>query len=265
MEIVMTAIYFTSRVLYLSLLLFINGAVYSQQIVGLDNYYNYELKSGVPYHYTWDDEDNTGFSQLGSIFQERGAELFTVKGPATEESLRGLDIYIIVDPDTIPENPAPDYLESNDIKAIVDWVKEGGVLVLMANDGGQVCEFTHFNQLAMEFDMAFLHGPLNNVKGMKWQMGEEKDLPDHPLFKGLNKIFMKGTANIQVQGGASVVLSDKDGVLIAENNFGKGYVLAIGDPWLYNEYIDHARLPVDYENLRAAHNFCNLLLEKSKQ
>ena len=24
---------------------------------------------------------------------------------------------------------------------------------------------------------------------------------------------------------------------------GKGYVFAIGDPWIYNEYIDHDRLP----------------------
>jgi unsaturated rhamnogalacturonyl hydrolase len=49
-------------------------------------------------------------------------------------------------------------------------------------------------------------------------------------------------------------------VLIAENKVGKGYVFAIGDPWIYNEYIDHDRLPESFDNRKAAENLTDLLL-----
>jgi hypothetical protein len=39
--------------------------------------------------------------------------------------------------------------------------------------------------------------------------------------------------------------------------------MAIGDPWLYNEYIDHALLPESFENLKAANNLVELLLNKT--
>jgi unsaturated rhamnogalacturonyl hydrolase len=54
-------------------------------------------------------------------------------------------------------------------------------------------------------------------------------------------------------------------VYIAETPFGKGFVLAVGDPWLYNEYIDHAVLPADFENLKAANNLTEYLLSKVKK
>jgi unsaturated rhamnogalacturonyl hydrolase len=53
-----------------------------------------------------------------------------------------------------------------------------------------------------------------------------------------------------------------EGIFIAETSYGKGYVLAVGDPWLYNEYIDHWLLPESFENLKAANNLVDLLLKK---
>ncbi len=55
---------------------------------------------------------------------------------------------------------------------------------------------------------------------------------------------------------------EKGKVLIAETNYGKGYVFAIGDPWIYNEYIDHDRLPSGVENRKAAENLTGFLLGK---
>lgn len=76
---------------------------------------------------------------------------------------------------------------------------------------------------------------------------------------------MKEVGPIIVSKDAKPVLKDGDGksVFIAETQYGKGYVLAIGDPWLYNEYIDHALLPESFDNLKAASNLVNLLLKKT--
>jgi unsaturated rhamnogalacturonyl hydrolase len=95
-------------------------------------------------------------------------------------------------------------------------------------------------------------------------MGAETNFPDHPLFGGVSKIYMKEVAPISLYGKALPVLKNDDGaVFIAEAHYGKGYVLAVGDPWLYNEYIGHSRLTPDFDNNRAAENLVKLLLRNA--
>jgi hypothetical protein len=236
---------------------------FAQKTVGLDNWFNHETnaKTGKIFHYTWDDEAMSGFSQLGELFKTRGAELKTIAKP-NSQSLKGIDVYIIVDPDTTKENPTPNYVDANDVKFLKKWVSKGGVLLLMANDGPN-CEFTHFNQLAEAFGFRFHPQTLNPVTNRVWDMAAETNLPNHPLFSGVNKIYMKEVGPITVSKNAKPVLKDGDAIFIAETQFGKGYVLAVGDPWLYNEYIDHWLLPESFENLKAANNMVDLLLKKA--
>lgn len=59
--------------------------------------------------------------------------------------------------------------------------------------------------------------------------------------------------------------NDDGAVFIAETRFGKGYVLAVGDPWLYNEYIGHSRLTPDFDNGKAAANLVRLLLSNATE
>ncbi len=239
---------------------------YAQKTVAVDNWYNHEInaKTGKIFHYTWDDTQNSGFSQLGDLFKTKGAVLRTIGSKADAKSLAGIDVYIIVDPDTTTESPKPNYLIPSDIKAITKWVKKGGVLLILANDKPN-CEFTHLNQLGKKFGLHFNPVILNPVTGKEYNMAAETNLPAHPLFKGVNKIYMKEVSSISLTGRAKAVLTDNQQVFIAENSFGKGYVLAVGDPWLYNEYIDHTMLPADFENLKAAHNLTELLLSKAKK
>lgn len=239
---------------------------FAQKTIGLDNYYNYEInaKTGKVYHYTWDDEAMSGFSQLGDIFKSRGAKLETIKTKPNKESLKGIDIYIIVDPDTTKENPAPNYVDANDIKFLKKWVSKGGVLLILTNDGPN-CEFTHFNKLATTFGFYFQPLSLNPVVNRQFEMGAETNLPEHALFSGVNKIYMKEISPIILSKNAKPVLKDGEHIIIAETQFGKGYVLAVGDPWLYNEYIDHWLLPDSFENLKAANNLVDLLISKSKR
>ncbi|MDP2889294.1 MAG: hypothetical protein Q8P34_10085 [Bacteroidota bacterium] len=240
---------------------------FGQKTVGLDNWFNHETnaKTGKIYHYTWDDSAMSGFSQLGDLFVNRGAILKTIASKPSSKSLKGIDVYIIVDPDTTKENPNPNYVDAADVKFLKKWVKKGGVLLLMANDGPN-CEFTHFNKLAEVFGFRFQTQTLNPVINRDWEMGAETNLPNHQLFSGVNKIYMKEVGPIVLSKNAKSVLKDGDvkSVFIAETQFGKGYVMAVGDPWLYNEYIDHWLLPDSFDNLKAANNLVDLLLKKSK-
>jgi hypothetical protein len=257
----------STKSLFLTLFLFlVMITTHAQPTVGLDNWYNHETnaKTGKIFHYTWDDTLNSGFSQLGDILRSKGAKLTTLSAAPTKKALSGIRLYIIVDPDTTAENPKPNYILDPDIKVIAAWVKKGGVLLLMANDGPN-CEFTHFNRLAGVFGFHFVPVTLNPVLNNDWEMGAEINLPQHPLFKGVKKIYMKEVAPILLSGEAMPVLKDGEFTFIAETRYGKGYVLAIGDPWLYNEYIGHSRLPISFENGKAAENLCSWLIKRSEQ
>lgn len=253
-------------ILFSCLLLLLPGILLSQPAVLLDNWFNHEThaKTGKIYHYTWDDTLDSGFSQLGDLFTREGALLATLAGQPTKKALKNASVYIIVDPDTTRENPSPHYVSPADANCIARWVKKGGVLLLMSNDGPNA-EFTHFNRLAGKFGFTFHPQTLNPVTGRNWEMGAEINLPDHHLFKGVNKIYMKEVAPITLSGNANAVLTDNGAVFIAETPYGKGYVLAVGDPWLYNEYIGHSRLTTDFENRKAAVNLIRLLLEKTRR
>jgi len=237
-------------------------------VVGLDHWYNRETnkKTGLPYHYTWTDTANSGFSQLGDLFKAQGALLKTIDTAANAAALGYLDVYIIVDPDTTSESEDPNYIEVDAVKAIDQWVNSGGTLLLMANDGPN-CEFTHFNQLATTFGFHFEPKTLNPVVNRDWKMGAETRFEKHQLFEGVSKIYMKEVASISLDSPEVIpVLRDGgDGeVFIAETKYGKGWVMAIGDPWLYNEYIGHNLLPADFDNTKVAQNLCWYLLKAVK-
>jgi unsaturated rhamnogalacturonyl hydrolase len=230
----------------------------------LDCHYNNEWRkdsTGLPvrYHYVWSDTTNSGFSQLGTIITEAGGSIGTLCQTPTLQSLRRGDIYIIVDPDTPQENPSPYYVQSTDADAIAEWVKEGGILVLLGNDKGNA-EFEHFNMLAERFGIHFNEVSRNRVKGNDFVAGTFDSLPTHPLFQGVAKIFLKEICTLHLIPPAEPILRSTGDTIMAASKFGKGFVFAVGDPWLYNEYMDQRRLPPDYGNALAARNLFGWLL-----
>jgi len=236
--------------------------------VMLDYYFNSERKKGAVgnntrFHYTWEDDANSGFSLWGNIFRDYGAKTLSLEVAPTEKNLSGSDIYIIVDPDTEKESPKPNYIQPADIKAISDWVKSGGVLVLMGNDSSNT-EFEHFNQLAKQFGIQFNFDCLNKVTGTKWETGSVFPTDKDGVFPTVKKVYIKELSSLTVQSPAEVLIKDKDGFnIMATVKFGRGTVFVLGDPWIYNEYLDGRRLPPEYENFKAAHELTRWLLKQA--
>jgi hypothetical protein len=236
------------------------------QVVGLDHWYNRETKplTGKPFHYLWTDTENSGYSQWGDLFRKQGATLSTLEAAADSKNLAALDIYIIADPDTTTESKSPNYIQPSDIKAIKNWVNKGGVLIILANDAPN-CEFTHLNMLSTEFGIYFNHVSLHPVVNRKWDMGAFTSFPDHPIWKGVSKVYMKEISSFTLKEPAKAILTENGIVFMAESKVGKGLVIAVGDPWIYNEYIDHAYLPADFQNLKAAENLTDYLIMNSRK
>jgi predicted 3-demethylubiquinone-9 3-methyltransferase (glyoxalase superfamily) len=241
------------------------GLTAGAQTVILDYYFNHEVHQDaagkqVRFHYLWNEKGNTGFSILGASFTIAGARLDSLDQAPTANNLKNAAIYIIVDPDSKKESPSPNYIQPKDADEIAKWVKKGGVLLMMANDSANV-ELPHFNLLAAKFGMHFNNDLQNHViDDAHFEDGAIKTT-GNPVFKTANKIFMKDVCSIGLSGGATSVLNNSAGAcIIASAKYGKGTVVAIGDPWLYNEYTN-GRLPAGFENDKAANDMVQWLLQ----
>ena len=233
----------------------------------LDYYFNNEYQTDAAgirkrFHYTWEDTANSGFSKLGSIFRQYGATTDSLSEAPTMALLKKADVYIIVDPDTDKETAAPHYMQPAAAQEIYKWVQQGGVLLLMENDSGNA-EFRHFNQLPEKFGIHFNENCINHVTGNQFDMGALYLRPQSAIFTNAQKVYIKEMCTLRVTPPAQADYTTSAGeVLIAITRVGKGTVLAVGDPWFYNEYIDNRRLPTSFENDRAAQDLVKWLLQQ---
>ncbi len=227
-------------------------------VVGLDRYFNNEWKDGPDgrkrsFHYTWDDTANSGYSILGTIVYDLGYTITTCLSAPTPDLLRHVSLYLIVDPDTPAESENPATMNAAFADIIEHWVRQGGVLVLLANDSGN-CELDRFNILSDRFGIHFNQDSHHRVRGVDYAAGANDNLPDHPLFTGVGRTFTKEVSSLSLSPPAKPLLSEGELVLMASAQIGNGLVFAVGDPWLYNEYIDNRRLPQGFNNAVAARN-----------
>jgi hypothetical protein len=236
------------------------------QTIALDYYFNHEVhtnKAGQPerFHYLWEETANSGFSKWGDIFKSQGAALSSIDAAPTAQNLKSVSVYIIVDPDSRKENPQPNYIQQADIDDIAQWVKAGGVLVIMANDSANV-ELTHFNHLADVFGLHFNNDLQNHVLDDAHFEDGAVPAANNPVFKTAKKAFIKDACSIGLRGKAKPLLKTTNGAIIAAvAMYGKGTVIAFGDPWLYNEYVN-GRLPAGFDNDKAAADLAAFILSK---
>ena len=233
----------------------------------LDYYFNSETKKDstgriLPYHYKWGEMPNSGFSFWGNVFRNYGVKTEALVEAPTTANLKRASIYIIVDPDTKEENEHPNFIGPQHINAITDWVRSGGVLVLMGNDIGNA-EFDHFNQLAGQFGIQFNKDSRNKVPGNDFAKGKILPPVGHPIFTTAKELYLKEISTLSVAYPARPTLQDKGDVIMAVAKVGRGTVFAVGDPWLYNEYVDGRKLPPEFDNYKAAQDLARWLIQQS--
>lgn len=236
----------------------------------LDDYFNREIRKSKntagdeTWHYKWGERPDAGFYAWGQVFRALGAHLETLSSAPTVANLTSAHIYIIVDPDTAKETAAPNFVEPQQGKAIADWVKRGGVLVLMGNDG-QNAELDKFNTLAGAFGIQFNKDRKFEVVNNDYKMGGIDIDGTNAIFKTTRKIFVKEVSTLSLSGSAKPVVAVNGDTVMAISKHGKGTVFVIGDPWLYNEYVDGRRLPAEFENFKAAQDLSRWLIAQSRK
>lgn len=234
------------------------------KVLLLDSYFNNETRTGLNgnterWHYKWDERPNPGFSFFGGIAQQAGFKTHTLYEAPTAANLKEASVYLIVDPDFEKENPKPNFISAADIAAITAWVKDGGVLVLMGNDAPNA-ELKHFNALAAHFGVFFKGDSKGTVPvATNFETAKVVVPPGNEIFKPKD-LFIKEYSSLELSGAAKSLLKDADGDdVMSVTRYGKGTVFVIGDPWLYNEYVDGRKIPASYKNYEAATELVNWL------
>ena len=204
----------------------------------------------VSFHYKWNDMSDSGFSQLGHLFRSFGATTATLYGPPTRSALHSAQVYIIVSPDIPVKNPSPNYMQPQDAAVIADWVKAGGVLMILENDAANA-DLDHLNLLADRFGIHYNSILRKHVIGTQWDMGKVAVPSGGTIFHDAHTIYVKDVSTITAKAPAVAQLIDSGDILMATAHYGRGTVFAMTDPWLYNEYTDGRKLPVEYDNFAA--------------
>ena len=248
----------------------------------LDSYFNSEKKKDITgieksWHYKWNEKSNGGFSLLGNVFNTYGATTKTLYEAPAATNLSKADVYIIVDADNVADNPKPNYGDIFNGRDIKNWVSQGGVFIILHNDKGN-CEFEKFNQMIDMFGFYFKDTSRNKVDGKKYEMCALNLTDSNPIFKTAQKVYLKEISTINLLPvdptncysrrkpvNSIYKLEDSKDLLMLCIKHGKGYVFSVGDPWLYNEYVDGRKLPAEYENFKAANDLVKWALTQSQK
>jgi unsaturated rhamnogalacturonyl hydrolase len=216
------------------------------------------------YHYKWDDDSNNGFSFYGRMFQRYGMQLAEEKTAPTAVDLKKASIYVIASPDIPSKNSTPNYMDPHSVDVIAAWVKAGGVLVLMPNDGPN-SEFEHFDALGDRFGI-HLNPVLRNHVLTSDKTPGLLTIPAGTggIFKDEHHTYMKDTCTITVSGPAKSIYIDKGDTMMAVSHYGKGIVYAVVDPWLYNEYTDGRNLVPSIDTYNSGLELVNWLAHQIK-
>ncbi len=228
----------------------------------IDRYFNKEYRDGKLFHYTWDDQYDSGFSWLGNYPLQRGAQLTHLDQAPLATNLKNTDLYIIIDPDGLKDSKSPNYVKQGNVLAITNYVKNGGSLLLMLNDSTN-SDTKHVKKLTRAFGVEITDKNINFVKNDNFPEGDVFTSSTSKIFKSNYKLFVKELVTLQpTHSDVMVEAAVGNDAVIVSRKYGKGKVVIVGDPWLYNEYVNGRKLPVEYQNLQASYDLIDWLLDK---
>ncbi len=234
--------------------------------VALDYHFNREFRKDLngnteQFHYTWEDRMHSGFWIWGQELSDLGAKTLALKEAPSARNLKDVQAYIIVDPDTPKETAEPNYIGAQHVKVISEWVKSGGTLVLLANDTTN-CEIPRFNELTGAFGIRFTGKNINFIPGGKdYELAALHIEPGNEIFRNTRKVYAKEIVTLEASPPAKALVKKGEDIVMAVSHYGKGRVFVIGDPWLYNEYVDGRIIGPEFQNMQALRDLSRWILK----
>jgi unsaturated rhamnogalacturonyl hydrolase len=190
---------------------------------------SYESSRG---RYTWFDRTHpNGFSSLRLELIRNGFDVASTTREILPETLKGVDVFLLVHPDSQKYLDRPNLISQRDVAALRDFVRSGGGLMIITNSYGdpdwpkEDFELEHTNLLAREFGVQFRGDQTGHV---------DITIPNGNSFLTNAKRFHYGNGcTLQIlpktEAEVQVVLDYQGKPIIALSQLGKGKALFIGD------------------------------------
>ncbi len=182
------------------------------------------------------------------MFAQYGMKRAMLDHAPRPEDLKGVAVYVIVSPDNLKLNPNAHFMEAQSATVIENWVKAGGVLMLMENDVDHADQ-VHLDILSDRFGIHF-NPVLHNQELNNDYANTMVEIPAGTggIFDRHIHALMKEICTITPSAPAQVVLTSKGDTIMAVAHIGRGLVYANVDPWSYNEYTDGRKNPLNEQN-----------------
>ncbi len=90
-------------------------------------------------------------------------------------------------------------MRPEDAAVIANWVKAGGVLMILENDPANA-DLDHLNLLADRFGIHYNSVLRKHVIGRQWDLGKVAVPAGGPIFQDAHTIYVKDVSTISVEG-----------------------------------------------------------------
>ncbi|MHA2035715.1 MAG: Gldg family protein [Promethearchaeota archaeon] len=197
------------------------------------------------------------------------------------EILKDIDLLMI-------GNPIDDFFSSIEVKSVVDFVRSGGGLLLLSEYGSDYLQKTNLNDIAGKFGLNFeknLVKEANKANQDHISTLHILNFLKHPITKHIREIKIGGACSLSLSKDAKPLLQtdqnswpevfnssteqwikedeEREQVIAAFTEFGKGKVIAIGDIDIFTSDSNFGLNSLD--NQKFIQNIINWLIEPVKE
>ena len=223
------------------------------------------------------------FSEFANLLKRLDVKIKrNEKEQITKEVLNKSDLLVI-------GNPIDDFFSSIEIKNIVDFVRSGGGLLLSSEYGGDFLQKTNLNDISGKFGVFFEKNIIkeaNSVNQNCTSILHIQNFSKHQITKQIREINIGGACSLFLSKGAKPLIKtneksfwselysksseqwikeeeEKQQIISAYTEFGKGKVVAIGDIDIFTSNSEMGIKSLD--NSKFLQNMINWLIEPVKE
>jgi len=207
---------------------------------------------------------NENYSDFKNIFEEVGfqSEIY-IEFPLRYESLKKCAIFVILCPDSSK-------LRKEEINALIEYVSEGGILVIFSSAGGDRGRRTNLNELLENFNLSIVNDEVmdhaHNLGINSYVLINNKN-EQAPFNQGKKICFRSGcslkstnTKDIILKSNETSIPSNQPIMIFSK--FRKGAILLSGS---YSSFRDDLKGGIEYEqNKIFAHELATFLYDFPK-
>ncbi|MFX0105119.1 MAG: hypothetical protein ACFE75_06485 [Candidatus Hodarchaeota archaeon] len=198
-----------------------------------------------------------------------------------KEVLENIDLLII-------GNPIDDFFSSLEVKYVVDYVRNGGGLLLVSEYGADYLQKTNLNDIGGKFGIFFEKNIIketNSANQNCTSILHIQDFSKHSIMKNIREIIIGGSCSLFLSKGVKPLLQtsehsiwseiydniseewnkedEKQQTIAAYTEFGQGKVVAIGD---IDIFTSNSRIGINsLDNRKFLQNMINWLIEPVRE